>query len=878
MSTPEVSSGARRRAWAWNAGLFLGALSWLFAGPLTLVPAGLLGFGLWCAAAALLVLGTPAPPAAAAESGPRHRHRSRAPAAAALLLAAAAGARAALLAPAPYAWTLLFALAAGVLLVLGRAPRLARRAGPAALLLLLQAALSLPVLRFALAQQPIALLAEAAAPLLQVLGIDAAASGGTLVIFHEGELYGFLPTAGKTALAFFVLYGGGACLARWLLPRAPSPALLPLLLVSLLYFAVRFAFLSFYSVTLHGYVPYATETLPLFLSLLPLLLLLQRFAAERVPPAGPPARARPRAAAAAAAVAGAALAWALAGFDPGVPKGGRLLIDNAHGDWESTEVAFDREYFGTHSVYAYSELKRVLGHYFEVEVWNEGELTPAVLGRFDVALLKTPIVPYRPAEVDAVEGFVRGGGGLLLLGDHTNFLGMNTYLTSIAQRAGIAFRPDQTFRTGETLFRYEAPAPVWRHPAALAVDRFLTMTGCSFSTWGLGAGTVLLEDQLVAESADYSHGSFFGPAGVDGWDVLGPQRLAAAAHLGDGRVVALGDSTIFSSFTLHDEGRRELLLGAAAYLNRSNRLPGFVPALAGALGLLAALGVLVILGAGSGRELGPVLVAFPAALGLAVLGLGAWKAAAYAPPEPHEPLPWANVYARSRAREGTAGDRYVSAFVALARAGYVPRWVAAPGDGLEDAEAVVLFEPGAALDEEAGHRLQDYLADGGRVLAVTGGESPALQHHFGVHVRPAFAAAEARALERGSPFRSEVGPLLLLDVARRWEWGEGAGGFEETEELGSLRLPVPSVEGGTPLVRVGDATVAARVGRGAGVLVVTTVAGALSDASLGDPMWTTQPKGVRQAQYDFLFRLVDALADDVAGAESSDAHDDHASH
>ena len=46
MSTPEVSSGARRRAWAWNAGLFLGALSWLFAGPLTLVPAGLLGFGL----------------------------------------------------------------------------------------------------------------------------------------------------------------------------------------------------------------------------------------------------------------------------------------------------------------------------------------------------------------------------------------------------------------------------------------------------------------------------------------------------------------------------------------------------------------------------------------------------------------------------------------------------------------------------------------------------------------------------------------------------------------------------------------------------------------------------------------------------------------
>ena len=103
------------------------------------------------------------------------------------------------------------------------------------------------------------------------------------------------------------------------------------------------------------------------------------------------------------------------------------------------------------------------------------------------------------------------------------------------------------------------------------------------------------------------------------WLIESPESLAT---------VALGDSTIFSSFTLHDEGRRELLLGAAAYLNRSNRLPGFVPALAGALGLLAALGVLVILGAGSGRELGPVLVAFPAALSLAVLGLGAWKAAA----------------------------------------------------------------------------------------------------------------------------------------------------------------------------------------------------------------------------------------------------------
>ena len=43
------------------------------------------------------------------------------------------------------------------------------------------------------------------------------------------------------------------------------------------------------------------------------------------------------------------------------------------------------------------------------------------LAKCDVLVIKTPTQRYSPAEVDAVVRFVERGGGLLLIGDHTNF-------------------------------------------------------------------------------------------------------------------------------------------------------------------------------------------------------------------------------------------------------------------------------------------------------------------------------------------------------------------------------------------------------------------------------------------------------------------------
>jgi hypothetical protein len=138
--------------------------------------------------------------------------------------------------------------------------------------------------------------------------------------------------------------------------------------------------------------------------------------------------------------------WTLfAGWhDAGVRKHGRVLIDESHSDWEWTTDVFDTAWYGGRSGYNYYCLADYWSHFYQVETHRE-PLTPALLANYDVMVLKTPTSAYAPAEVDAIVAWVRAGGGLFLVGDHTNVFGSSTYLNPIADRFKMYFRYDATY-------------------------------------------------------------------------------------------------------------------------------------------------------------------------------------------------------------------------------------------------------------------------------------------------------------------------------------------------------------------------------------------------------------------------------------------------
>lgn len=139
----------------------------------------------------------------------------------------------------------------------------------------------------------------------------------------------------------------------------------------------------------------------------------------------------------------------------GHEKKGRILIAESNSEWEPAAFPINTDVFGVRSVYNYTAFTRVLQKYFAVEVTKQA-LTPEVLSRVDVLILKTPTSQYTAHELRAIWDFVDKGGGLWLIGDHTNVFGMDAYLNTVSARYGFRFNYDAVAEPGYGRQLYKA--------------------------------------------------------------------------------------------------------------------------------------------------------------------------------------------------------------------------------------------------------------------------------------------------------------------------------------------------------------------------------------------------------------------------------------
>ena len=279
--------------------------------------------------------------------------------------------------------------------------------------------------------------------------------------------------------------------------------------------------------------------------------------------------------------------------DPGIKKDGRVLVDDIHSRWEPSTLKLDKDWYGEGSTYnAYSMIEWLKDNYHVDRIVSSSfkdlnvsgatkvvpdiisdNLTYDILKNYDILIIETPS-RYEPKEIDAIIRFVENGGGLFLIGDHTNLGGTGTNLNQISKWFGIEFGFDSINSINGSLYYYTR-GPI-AHPAIKYMPALNFMTGCSLSV-PLNGEPVILGFGMGGEPGEYSSSGFFRETRSNDpthatdttWGLI---NQAVATQYGRGRVVAFADSTITSNFRVFFGGSPNLIIGVMEYLNRKNYL------------------------------------------------------------------------------------------------------------------------------------------------------------------------------------------------------------------------------------------------------------------------------------------------------------------
>ena len=246
---------------------------------------------------------------------------------------------------------------------------------------------------------------------------------------------------------------------------------------------------------------------------------------------------------------------------------GRVMFVERHSTWSPTMPPYSTTRFGEEGSYNYAAIYDYCSQFFGMSRLLESDpINDEKLSTCDVLVIKIPTAAYKAEEVQAVVRFVERGGGLLLIGDHTNYEKSSSYMNRITEHFGFKYRHDLLFYIGDPYFQpYEPPAVP--HPVVQRVPPMSFAVSCSIDPGHSLGQAVIRSTGLWNLPPDYRRSNWHPEPEYHTEMRYGAFiQLWATTH-GAGRVLAWTDSTIFSSFCTFQPGKSELLLGMLDWLN-----------------------------------------------------------------------------------------------------------------------------------------------------------------------------------------------------------------------------------------------------------------------------------------------------------------------
>ena len=410
--------------------------------------------------------------------------------------------------------------------------------------------------------------------------------------------------------------------------------------------------------------------------------------------------------------------------DPGVKKEGRILLDEGHSDWEWTVKKLDTKWYGDVSVYNYYSLAQYLNYYYKVDRKRE-ELTSRLLSHYDILIIKTPTNPFSPTEISSIKKFVANGGGLLLIGDHTNVFGITTNLNPLASLFGMKFRYDAQYDLNGELSDFKKPA-VLPDPVVQNMPEFMFATSCMLNV-PLTAEDAIIGYGIKSIDVDYSRPNFFPrDAGTSENMQYGIFVQAAGMPYGKGRVLLFSDSTVWSNFYMFIPGKPELILGILNWLDRRNGIWEFLH-LAFIFIAFGSLILSVFIGKNLNRK---YLIYLTIATGLITTPLAVHffeilNHIDYSNPKQHTKYTQVNFESEHsdfempvlHISQNTERD-YHTFYVWLQRINAVPKLYSKYEDAIRDTDDVVIINPVKPFSTDEIKKTKDFIENGGKIFLI----------------------------------------------------------------------------------------------------------------------------------------------------------------
>jgi len=411
--------------------------------------------------------------------------------------------------------------------------------------------------------------------------------------------------------------------------------------------------------------------------------------------------------------------------DPGIIKKGRILIDEEHSDWEWTTRKYDTQWFGQRSGYNYYCLWDYLNHYYQTDR-NFEAITSQLLENYDVLIIKTPTSKFSGDEIKSIRKFVKNGGGLFLIGDHTNVFGTSTYINPIAEQFGLRFNYDATYDLITGGLSVYKPPKLLPHPIVQYLPPFLFGSSCSLeASWS--AEDIIIGYGLKALELDYSQKHFFPEEKHPTSMHFGLFLQSAGLKYGKGRVLAFTDSTVFSNFWMFIPGKPELLLGSINWLNRQNCLPYNINCALFIIGLLFLAMTFLFTLKKPNRVKGLFIIFFSSFLAfpLASHFYQTLNHNNYPSPQPHTrftkvcfELEHSDFFLPILELVKRPERSYHTFYVWTQRLGYVPMALPKLQDALMQGDIVIIINPVKHFTSEDRSQVLNYINRGGRVIIM----------------------------------------------------------------------------------------------------------------------------------------------------------------
>ena len=220
-------------------------------------------------------------------------------------------------------------------------------------------------------------------------------------------------------------------------------------------------------------------------------------------------------------------------------------------DWCNVANMPDNKSHQINYYYAYSDFMKILNGYGKTTIISNKDIENKNLD-YDVIILITPTEPINKLQVKKLDNFVKKGGRLVLITDHTNLYGHLDSAHGLLQNFNVRMNDDAVFNADN----YYEKAII--NINSIKPSRIIMKTGNSIIP-PITSKIWAITPMIVSEKADYTRDNFFGELVFSSDDCVGNFPIGVTIKKGFGSFVIWNDSTLFSNFAISQENNIQLL-------------------------------------------------------------------------------------------------------------------------------------------------------------------------------------------------------------------------------------------------------------------------------------------------------------------------------